>query len=95
MYTVIAAWRASPESVDEVRDLLAANARASRQEPGCLTFHAHQDLEDPARFVLYEVYRSRDDFLAHRETEHFRTYVEHRIAPLLVDREWRGYGPPL
>jgi quinol monooxygenase YgiN len=95
MYTVIARWRAGPDSVDEVRDLLAANARASRAEPGCLTFHAHQDDEDPARFVLYEVYRTRDDFLAHRETEHFRTYVEHGIAPLLVERDWRSYGPSL
>jgi quinol monooxygenase YgiN len=95
MYTVIAAWRARPESVDTVRDLLSANARASQQEPGCLTFHAHQDLEDPARFMLYEVYRSSADFLAHRESEHFRTYVEEGIAPLLVEREWRGYGPPL
>jgi quinol monooxygenase YgiN len=95
VYTVIARWRARPESVAEVRDLLVANVRASQAEPGCLTFRAHQDETDPTRFVLYEVYRSRDDFLAHRETEHFRTYVEQGIAPLLAEREWHGYGPPL
>ena len=92
---MIARWQARPESVDEVRELLAANAHASLDEPGCLTFNAHQDEQDPTRFVLYEVYRSTADFQAHRETDHFRDLVEGRILPLLVERDWRGYGPAL
>jgi len=48
-----------------------ANARDTRQEPGNLRFDVLEAEEDPSRFLLYEAYRAKDDFVAHQQTEHY------------------------
>ena len=50
------------------------NARNSIQEPGIARFDVIQDLSDPARFVLVEVYRTPDDPARHKETDHYKTW---------------------
>ena len=47
------------------------NARNTRNEPGNLRFDVSEAEDDPARFLLYEVYRTRDDFAKHQQTEHY------------------------
>jgi quinol monooxygenase YgiN len=95
MVTVIAHYRTRPDKADHVRAVLARHARASAAEPGCIRFLAHQDAEDPTRFALYETYEDEEAFAAHRRSEHFRVNVEQTLVPMLVEREWRAYGPPL
>ena len=95
MITVIAHYRTRPDAADEVRALLARHARASAAEAGCIGFLAYQDREDPARFALYETYEDDAAFAAHRRTDHFRMNIEQTLVPMLVEREWRVYGPPL
>ena len=53
-----------------------ANARASVQEPGIARFDVIQQLEDPSRFVLVEVYRSVEDTGKHKRTAHYATWAE-------------------
>jgi quinol monooxygenase YgiN len=95
MITVIAHYRTEPDKADEVGALLARHARASAAEAGCIQFLAHQDTEDPTRFALYETYDDLEAFEAHRLTEHFRTNIEELLATMLVERDFRVYGPPL
>lgn len=95
MITVIAHYRTRPESAEEVRRLLGSHSVASEAEPGCRRFLAHQDLDDPTRFALYEVYDGLDAFDAHRTSEHFRSNIEQVLVPLLLEREWRVYGASL
>ena len=45
------------DALDAFRSAVIANAAASRKEPGVVRFDVVQDLEDPTRFVLVEVYR--------------------------------------
>jgi len=45
-------------------------ARATRKEDGNIRYDILQDEDDPSCFVIYEVYRTKDDFLLHRETPH-------------------------
>lgn len=47
------------------------NARASLTEPGVARFDVIRQQDDPARFVLVEVYRSPDAAMAHKETPHY------------------------
>jgi quinol monooxygenase YgiN len=93
--TVIAHYRTQADKADEARALLAHHSRASAAETGCIQFLAHQDAEDPTRFVLYETYVDDAAFAAHRRTEHFRVNVEQTLVPMLVEREWRVYTAPL
>lgn len=73
-----------PENVEAFRAATVANARGSGQEPGCLRFDVVQELEDPARFLLYEVYRDAAAHAAHRETAHFQTWRD-TVAPMMAE----------
>jgi len=95
MFLVIASYRVAAGRADDVREILSRHSKASEAEPGCLGFKAHQSLDDPECFVLYETYIDREAFEAHRLTEHFKTNVEQTLVPLLVERTWKTYGPAL
>lgn len=60
-----------PECIEAFRQATVENARASVQEPGIARFDVIQQLEDPAKFVLVEVYRSPEAAAAHKETAHY------------------------
>jgi len=47
------------------------NARNTRKESGNLRFDVAQAEDDPTRFLLYEVYKAKEDFLKHQQTEHY------------------------
>jgi autoinducer 2-degrading protein len=47
------------------------NARETRKEPGNVRFDVLQAEDAPQRFLLYEVYQSKEDFARHQQTEHY------------------------
>jgi quinol monooxygenase YgiN len=48
------------ERVEDFKQATIANAASSVKEPGVARFDVVQDTDDPARFVLVEVYRNAD-----------------------------------
>ncbi len=60
-----------PECVEAFKEATVENARASVQEPGIARFDVIQQMDDPAKFILVEVYRSPDAAAAHKETAHY------------------------
>ena len=62
------------ESVEAFRQATLENGRNSVQEPGITRFDVIQQLDDPTRFVLVEVYRTLDDPARHKETAHYQTW---------------------
>jgi (4S)-4-hydroxy-5-phosphonooxypentane-2,3-dione isomerase len=52
------------------------NHHGSRQEPGNLRFDVLQCSTDPARFFLYEAYRSEAEAAAHKQTPHYLRWKE-------------------
>ena len=72
-----------PEFVDAFRRATLENACHSVQEPGIARFDVIQQLDDPARFVLVEVYRTPGDPARHKETAHYQKWrdaVEEMMA---------------
>lgn len=65
-----------PDAVEAFRAASLDNARHSVQEPGIARFDVMQQADDPARFVLVEVYRTPDDPARHRETAHYQRWAE-------------------
>ena len=51
-------------------------------EPGCLEFRVFEDLENPARFVLWEVFESAAALQLHASMDYTREY----FASGLVER---------
>ena len=71
MYVVSVTVHVKPEFVPQFIEAILDNARNTRTEPGNVRFDVSQAEDDPRRFLLYEVYRSKDDFAAHQKTPHY------------------------
>src|SRR5260370_30312708 len=72
-----------PEFMEAFREATAENARNSVQEPGIARFDVLQQVDEPARFILVEVYRSRDATLRHKETPHYLKWRD-AVAPMMA-----------
>lgn len=64
-----------------VREAMALMVAASRAEDGCEAYSYAQDIEDPGLVHVFEVWRDRAAFEAHRLARHLR--------------EWRARWPAL
>lgn len=81
-----------PEHVAEFLEVARHNAEhATADEPGCLRFDVIQDRDDPNCFRLYEVYTDDAALAAHRQTAHFKRYIE-STAPWLAAPAERRLG---
>jgi autoinducer 2-degrading protein len=47
------------------------NHKQSVKEPGNLRFDILRDAENPAKFVLYEAYKTEEDFAIHKSKAHY------------------------
>lgn len=47
------------------------NAQNSVKEPGIARFDVIQQVDDPTRFVLVEIYRTSEATTAHKQTAHY------------------------
>lgn len=84
MFIVHVQAHVKPEFVDAFRQATIENARNSVQEPGIARFDVVQQLDDPHRFVLVEVYRTPDDPARHRETAHYQAWAA-AVGDLLAE----------
>lgn len=73
---VVAKIEAKQDNVDFVKAELIKLLEPTRKEAGCLQYHLHQDNSDPAVFLFYEIWESRELLQAHMESEHFKCFVE-------------------
>ena len=77
------------------------NAKNSRLEPEVLRFDVAQQMDDPTRFMLYEVYKTPEGHASHRQTAHFArwrdTVTDMMVTPRVgtryanispIDAEW-------
>jgi quinol monooxygenase YgiN len=73
-----------PECLDAFRQATIANARHSVQEPGIIRFDVMQQLDDPTRFVLIEIYRTGQDPARHKETAHYAAWRD-TVADMMAE----------
>lgn len=70
-----------------------ANATNSVEEPDNCRFDCLQDLDDPSRFVLVEIYRTPAGPAAHKETSHYLTWRDEVADMMAEPRAARKYVP--
>jgi autoinducer 2-degrading protein len=73
-----------PESVEAFKEATIENARNSVQEPGIARFDVIQQLDDPTRFVLVEVYRDESAPAEHKKTAHYQTWRD-TVAEMMAE----------
>ena len=71
MFVVAVTVHVKPPFVQQFIEAILDNARNTRREPGNVRFDVLQAEDEPTRFLLYEVYRQKDDFAKHQQTEHY------------------------
>ena len=84
MYIVHVFVHVKPEYVEAFKQASIDNASNSVQEPGIARFDVIQSQDDPARFVLVEVYRTPDDPARHKETEHYARWRD-TVADMMAE----------
>lgn len=73
-----------PEFVDAFMAASVENARNSVNEPGIARFDVIQQIDDPNRFVLVEVYRAPDDPAKHKQTTHYAKWRD-TVAEMMAE----------
>jgi len=72
------------DHVDDFIEETVRNHQASIEETGNMRFDVLQSEEDPARFLLYEAYDSKQAAAAHKDTEHYKRWRE-RVADWMAE----------
>ncbi|MEM7247966.1 MAG: putative quinol monooxygenase [Acidobacteriota bacterium] len=72
--TIVAHVHAQPDQVALVEAELRKLVLPTRGEEGCLQYDLHRDDEDPAHFLFYENWTSRELWQAHMKSPHLVAY---------------------
>jgi autoinducer 2-degrading protein len=84
MHVVCVHVHVKPEHRDAFIQITLENARNTIQEPGNLRFDVIQRVDDPNRFMLYEVYRDEAGMAAHKQTAHYARWAE-AVGPWMAE----------
>lgn len=84
MLIVMVYVHVKPDCIEAFREATLDNARNSVQEPGIARFDVIQQQDDPARFVLVEVYRTPNDAALHKDTAHYAKWRD-TVADMMAE----------
>ena len=74
--TIVADILANPDKIDLVEAELKRLIPITRAEKGCIQYDLHQDNENPAHFLFYEDWESRELWQVHMNAPHLAAYME-------------------
>lgn len=84
MFIVHVHVHVKPDAVSAFIGATLINAQQSVKEPGIARFDIIQQQDDPAYFVLVEVYRTPADPAKHKETSHYATWRD-QVASMMAE----------
>ncbi|WHI51526.1 putative quinol monooxygenase [Microbulbifer sp. MLAF003] len=73
--TIVANIKAKADQVDLVKSELLKLINTTRTEEGCVNYNLHQDNDNPAHFLFYENWQSRDLWQTHMNNTHLQEYM--------------------
>lgn len=89
MHVTIVNIHVKPEHLEDFIKASLANSAASSKEPGNRRFDVLQSADDPCKFLLYEAYDTVEAAAAHKETAHYKAWVE-AVPDWLVEPRTRA-----
>ncbi|MFD9702247.1 putative quinol monooxygenase [Lentzea sp. NPDC059081] len=81
-YTHLGFCQAKPGCEDEVEQLILGLVEPLRAEEGSIEFHVHRDRADRSQFVIYEMFRSKQDLEKHLAEPYVGEFVR-AMQPLV------------
>ncbi|WP_096086383.1 putative quinol monooxygenase [Agaribacterium haliotis] len=73
--TIVANIVANEDKIELVKEELLKLIDITRAEEGCINYDLHQDNENPAHFMFYENWESRELWQAHMGNTHLAEYM--------------------
>lgn len=80
-----------PGTEEKCKEYIRVLHEHSRKEPGCVQYVGHQSLEEPRRFLFYEVYKDQAALQAHRDSHHFKQNVTGGLDGIMEQRSRELY----
>lgn len=74
--TIVARIEANADRVELVKAELLKLVAPTLEEPGCIQYDLHQDNENPAVFLFYENWESRELWQQHMNNAHIAEYLK-------------------
>ncbi|MCC9655025.1 putative quinol monooxygenase [Rhodopirellula halodulae] len=72
--TIVASIKVKSDQVDFVKSQLENLVPITREEAGCVQYDLHQDNENPAHFLFFEIWDSRELWQDHTNNDHIKAY---------------------
>jgi len=91
MHIVHVNVRVKLEFIEDFIKATKKNAAQSLTEPGIIRFEVIQRDDDPASFVLLEIYLTDKDPAAHKETLHYKVWREEVESMMSEPRQSTKY----
>ncbi|WP_026970787.1 putative quinol monooxygenase [Aliagarivorans marinus] len=73
--TIVANIIAKQDKIELVKSELLKLIDVTRAEEGCINYDLHQDNENPAHFLFFENWESRELWQAHMGNQHLADYM--------------------
>lgn len=73
--TIVANIKANPDQIELVKAELIKLIETTRAEEGCVNYDLHQDNDNPAHFLFYENWESRELWQTHMNNQHLKDYM--------------------
>ncbi|MEP5758211.1 MAG: putative quinol monooxygenase [Litoreibacter sp.] len=73
---IVANIKAYSDKIDLVKSELIKLIATTRNEEGCINYDLHQDNENPAHFMFYENWETRELWQTHMGAPHLTAYIE-------------------
>ncbi|MGB0560838.1 MAG: putative quinol monooxygenase [Spirulinaceae cyanobacterium] len=74
--TIVARIEANPDQVEGVKTELLKLIPPTLEDAGCLQYDLHQDNDNPAIFLFYENWESRELWQQHMNSTHIADYLK-------------------
>lgn len=87
-FKIIATLVAKESHKDEVRSALTAVVDGTRKEPGNISYILHQDITNPLKYTIIEVWKNQEAINHHNKSEHFLAFaqsIKDKVESLSID----------
>jgi (4S)-4-hydroxy-5-phosphonooxypentane-2,3-dione isomerase len=84
MQIVLVHVHVKPEFIEAFKQASLENASNSVKEPGIARFDVIQQADDPAKFILVEIYKTAEAPAAHKETAHYAKWRD-SVAEMMAE----------
>ncbi|MDU1889441.1 MAG: putative quinol monooxygenase [Dysgonomonas sp.] len=85
---IVAAIAVKASYQEELEKVFRSLVDETRKEAGNVSYDLHQDLQNPLKYTILEVWKSQDAIDSHNESAHFKAFVaaiENKVDSLAVE----------